>query len=175
MPRRNSKISWTQVETGSAITWEIPELRPQGRELDRRILFRRRREQLPAGGHRHQMIHIGRNTKSIHRLEGIPPATPRTLPRPSEILRAPPVRAISPCDSLLMGPKCARTLFPTWKSGIRRPRSSMRRAPRRSAKPVVLLIARGHLGGRRVNMIVSGFCSGVQELPMEFAVEARNC
>ena len=81
----NSKISWTQVETGSAITWKYPSVHPAGRQLRRRILLRRADQQLSAGRHRHQDDPHRQEHPQHHRLQGhLRRARAEQLSRPGE-------------------------------------------------------------------------------------------
>ena len=116
VPRaRSSKISWTQVETGSAITWKYPSVHPAGRRLRRRVLLGRAHEQPPAGRHRHEDDPHRQEHEVDDRLEGhLRRPRPEHLPRPGEGRRRAPTgaRNYTQCDSLLLGDKCGAHTFP---------------------------------------------------------------
>ena len=119
---RSAKISWTQVETGSAITWKYPQLHPGGRQLGRRVLFGRRHQQLPAGRHRHQDDPHRRRTRAR-------PSSPRAS-RPA----APRTPTAAWCE---IGPKAARRaqLHPVRLAADRRRLRRPHRALHRGAQP----------------------------------------
>ncbi len=132
-----SKITWTQVETGSAITWKYPELHPAGRQLGRRVLLGGDDEQLAAGRHRHEDDPPREEHPQHDRLEGhLGRPRPEHLPRPGEDrqerarTRA-TTRSATRCSSAT---SAARTRSRTSRSRTRRRRSSTRRRRRRSAK-----------------------------------------
>ena len=132
-----SKVSWTQVETGSAITWKYPELHPQGRGQRRRILFGRADQQPPAGRHRHQDGAHRRQHPLDDCVERASARAAATTPIAawSACFRARRMSATSPsatrCSS---ASDAAPTPCPTSRSRTRPRRSSTKRPPRRSAK-----------------------------------------
>ena len=175
----NSKISWTQVETGSAITWKYPGVILQGDNSVGRVLLGRPHRQPPAGRHRHQDDPHRQEHPQHHRLEGdLRRARPEHLPGPGEGpalgRRGPephPVRLAA------AGQRLRRPHVPLPRGeATRPPRSSTRRPPRRSARTSCSTAASGGSRRRtRCSMIVNGFCREVfKELPMEFAVEAQK-
>jgi Fe-S cluster assembly protein SufB len=130
----NSKISWTQVETGSAITWKYPSCILRGdnsRGEFYSIAVSNGYQQVDSGT---KMIHLGKNTSSRIISKGIAPAT-RTTPiaaRSRPTARRKNARNFTQCDSLLIGNSAARTRCPTSRPRRARPPSSTRRPPRRS-------------------------------------------
>ena len=114
---RNSKISWTQVETGSAITWKYPSVHAAGRQLDRRVLLGRDDEQPPAGGHRNEDDpHRARTRRSTIVSKGISAGfsgqqSYRGLVQ-DHAGSADNARNFSQCDSMLLGDKCGAHTFP---------------------------------------------------------------
>ena len=133
---RNSKISWTQVETGSAITWKYPSCVLKGENSVGEfysVAVANNYQQADTGT---KMIHIGRNTKSTIVSKGISAGHAQNVYRGLvKILpSAEGARNFTQCDSLLMGPLCGPTPSRTWRSRTRPPPSSTRPAPRRSAR-----------------------------------------
>ncbi|MFZ5724181.1 MAG: Fe-S cluster assembly protein SufB [Pseudomonadota bacterium] len=172
----NAKISWTQVETGSAITWKYPSVVLRGDNSVGEfysVALTRNRQQADTGT---KMIHLGRNTKSTIVSKGISVGKSsnayRGLVRISP--RADGARNHTQCDSLLIGDQCAAHTFPYIES--RNPGATVEHeatTSRVSEDQLFLCRARGIDAEKAVSMIVNGFCKEVfKELPMEFAVEA---
>jgi Fe-S cluster assembly protein SufB len=174
---RNSRISWTQVETGSAITWKYPScvLRGEGSIGEfYSVATVNNYQQADTGT---KMIHIGRDTRSTIVSKGISAGhgenTYRGLVKilPS----AQGARNFTQCDSLLMGGKCGAHTFPYVE--VKNPSATVEHeasTSRISDDQLFYCVQRGIPHEDAVNMIVSGFCKSVfKELPMEFAVEAQ--
>jgi Fe-S cluster assembly protein SufB len=174
---RNSRISWTQVETGSAITWKYPScvLRGEGSIGEfYSVATVNNYQQADTGT---KMIHIGRDTRSTIVSKGISAGhgenTYRGLVKilPS----AAGARNFTQCDSLLMGGKCGAHTFPYVE--VKNPSATVEHeasTSRISDDQLFYCVQRGIAHEDAVNMIVSGFCKSVfKELPMEFAVEAQ--
>jgi Fe-S cluster assembly protein SufB len=174
---RNARISWTQVETGSAITWKYPScvLRGEGSIGEfYSVATVNNHQQADTGT---KMIHIGRDTRSTIVSKGISAGhgenTYRGLVKilPS----AHGARNFTQCDSLLMGGKCGAHTFPYVE--VKNPSATVEHeasTSRISDDQLFYCVQRGIPHEDAVNMIVSGFCKSVfKELPMEFAVEAQ--
>ncbi|HLB86616.1 MAG TPA: Fe-S cluster assembly protein SufB [Terriglobales bacterium] len=175
---KNSKISWTQVETGAAITWKYPSVILQGDDSIGEfysVALTNNYQQADTGT---KMIHIGKNTRSTIISKGISAGhgqnTYRGLVR---ILKnATRARNYTQCDSLLIGDKCGAHTFPY----IEVKNSTARMEHEASTSKVgedqlFYLRQRGLSAEDAVSMIVNGFCKRVfRELPMEFAVEAQK-
>ncbi|WP_111655834.1 Fe-S cluster assembly protein SufB [Isoalcanivorax indicus] len=172
----NSKISWTQVETGSAITWKYPSVILRGDNSIGEfysVALTRHMQQADTGT---KMIHLGKNTKSTIISKGISAGRSsnsyRGLVRISP--RAENARNFTQCDSLLLGDACGAHTFPYIES---RNRSATIEHEATTSKvsddQLFLCRNRGIDPEKAVSMIVNGFCKEVfKELPMEFAVEA---
>jgi Fe-S cluster assembly protein SufB len=175
---RNSKISWTQVETGSAITWKYPSCILQGDNSVGKfysIAITNNRQQADTGT---KMIHIGKNTRSTIISKGISAgrgqATYRGLVK--VLPRAEGARNHTQCDSLLIGDRCGAHTVPYIES---RNRTAIVEHEATTSKisedQLFYCVQRGLSKEEAVSMIVNGFCREVlQELPMEFAVEAQK-
>ncbi|HEY6643628.1 Fe-S cluster assembly protein SufB [Povalibacter sp.] len=174
----NSKISWTQVETGSAITWKYPSCVLTGENSVGEfysVAVTNNYQQADTGT---KMIHIGRNTRSTIVSKGISAGHAQNSYRglvkilPSAIN----ARNFTQCDSLLMGDKCGAHTFPYME--VRTPSASVEHEATTSKigdDQLFYCLSRGISEEDAVNMIVNGFCKAVfKELPMEFAVEAQN-
>ena len=173
----NSKVSWTQVETGSLITWKYPSCILKGDNSVGEfysVAITSKRQQADTGS---KMIHIGKNTKStiiskgISALKGV--NSYRGLVRVSK--NADNARNYSACDSLLIGNTCSANTYPYHdvknSSSIVEHEATTSKI---SDEQLFFLKQRGINEENAVSMIVNGFCKEVlQELPMEFAVEAR--
>ncbi|HEY3655505.1 MAG TPA: Fe-S cluster assembly protein SufB [Steroidobacteraceae bacterium] len=175
---RNSKISWTQVETGSAITWKYPSCVLTGENSVGEfysVAVANHHQQADTGT---KMIHIGRNTKSTIVSKGISAGHAENTYRGLvKILpSAAGARNFTQCDSLLMGPQCAAHTFPYME--VKNPTATVEHEASTSKigeDQLFYCLQRGISAEDAVNMIVSGFCKVVfKELPMEFAVEAQN-
>ena len=172
----NSKISWTQVETGSAITWKYPSVVLRGDNSIGEfysVALTRHMQQADTGT---KMIHLGKNTKSTIISKGISAARSqnsyRGLVRISP--RAENARNFTQCDSLLLGDTCGAHTFPYIES--KNPTATIEHeatTSKVSDDQMFLCRQRGIDPEKAVSMIVNGFCKEVfKELPMEFAVEA---
>jgi Fe-S cluster assembly protein SufB len=175
---RNSKISWTQVETGSAITWKYPSCVLRGENSVGEfysVAVANNCQQADTGT---KMIHIGKNTRSTIVSKGISAGRAENTYRGLvKILpSAAGARNFTQCDSLLMGGKCAAHTFPYME--IKNPTATVEHEASTSKigeDQLFYCLQRGISAEDAVNMIVSGFCKVVfKELPMEFAVEAQN-
>ncbi len=174
-----SHISWTQVETGSAITWKYPSCILRGDDSVGEfysVALTNNRQQADTGS---KMIHMGRNTRSTIISKGISAGhgsnTFRGLVRITP--KAENARNYTQCDSLLIGELCAAHTFPTIEAG--NPPSARveheATTSRIGEDQLFYAMQRGLSAEDAVSMIVSGFCKEVfKELPMEFAVEAQN-
>jgi Fe-S cluster assembly protein SufB len=174
----SSKITWTQVETGSAITWKYPGCILQGDDSVGEfysVAVTNNRQQADTGT---KMIHLGRNTKSTIVSKGISAGhgqnTYRGLVRIAK--RAEGARNYSQCDSLLIGDRCGAHTFPYIEV---KNTSSLVEHEASTSKigedQIFYLRQRGLATEDAVNMIVNGFCKEVfRELPMEFAIEAQK-
>ncbi len=174
----NSEISWTQVETGSAITWKYPSVILQGDNSVGRfysVAVTNHFQQADTGT---KMIHIGRNTRSTIISKGIAAGRGSNAYRGLvKILKgAEGARNYTQCDSLLMGDKCAAHTFPYIE--VKNPAAIAEHeatTSRISDDQLFYLRTRGLSEEDAVSMIVNGFCKEVfKELPMEFAVEAQK-
>jgi Fe-S cluster assembly protein SufB len=173
-----SHISWTQVETGSAITWKYPSCILRGDDSVGEfysVAVTRGKQQADTGT---KMIHIGRNTRSTIVSKGISAGegqnTYRGLVRMSQ--RAENARNHTQCDSLLMGDRCGAHTFPYIE--VRNPSADVEHeatTSKISEDQLFYCQQRGLNEEQAVSMIVNGFCKQVfKELPMEFAVEAQK-
>jgi Fe-S cluster assembly protein SufB len=175
---RRSKISWTQVETGSAITWKYPSCILQGDESVGEfysVAVTNNRQQADTGT---KMIHIGKNTRSTIISKGISAGhgqqSYRGLVRIGP--RAEGARNFSQCDSLLLGDRCGAHTFPYLE--VKNPTATVEHEATTSKigeDQLFYCRQRGISEEDAISMIVNGFCKDVfRELPMEFAVEAQN-
>src|SRR2546423_1363438 len=174
----NSKISWTQVETGSAITWKYPSCILMGDNSVGEfysVALTNNYQQADTGT---KMIHMGKNTRSTVVSKGISAGHGQNTYRGQvKILKgATGARNYTQCDSLLIGDKCGAHTFPY----IEVKNSSARMEHEASTSKIgedqlFYLRQRGLTAEDAVSMIVNGFCKRVfRELPMEFAVEAQK-
>jgi len=174
----NSKISWTQVETGSAITWKYPSCILQGDNSVGEfysVALTNNRQQADTGT---KMIHLGKNTRSTIISKGISAGRSqnsyRGLVRISK--KAENARNFSQCDSLLLGDKCGAHTFPYLE--INNSTAKMEHEATTSKigeDQIFYLNQRGISTEEAIGLIVNGYCKEVfAELPMEFAVEAQK-
>ncbi len=172
----NAKISWTQVETGSAVTWKYPSCILKGDNSVGEfysVALTRGRQQADTGT---KMIHIGKNTRSTIISKGISAGKSNNAYRGLVQMgpRADGARNFTECDSLLIGDKCGAHTFPYIES--RNPSAIVEHeatTSKVSDEQLFLCRQRGLDTEKAVSMIVNGFCKEVfKELPMEFAVEA---
>jgi Fe-S cluster assembly protein SufB len=175
---RNSKISWSQVETGSAITWKYPGciLKGDGSVGEfYSVAVTRGYQQADTGT---KMIHVGKNTKSVIVSKGISAGHGQNTYRGMvKILKgADGARNFSQCDSMLMGEECGAHTFPY--IDVQNPTAKMEHEATTSKigeDQIFYCTSRGLDAEAAVSMIVNGFCKEVfKELPMEFAVEAQK-
>jgi len=173
-----SKVSWTQVETGSAITWKYPSCVLKGDDSVGEfysVALTKMRQQADTGT---KMIHLGRNTRSTIVSKGISAGhgqqSYRGLVRMGK--GAENARNYTQCDSLLIGDKCGAHTFPYVE--VKNPSATLEHEATTSKigdDQLFYCQQRGISEEDAVNMIVNGFCKDVfNELPMEFAVEANR-
>jgi Fe-S cluster assembly protein SufB len=173
-----SKISWTQVETGSAITWKYPSCVLKGDDSSGEfysVALTHHRQQADTGT---KMIHLGRNTKSKIISKGISAGrgqnTYRGLVKVGKDAHG--ARNYTQCDSLLIGKRCGAHTFPYIE--VKTPDAIVEHeatTSKISDDQLFYCLARGIAEEDAVSMIVDGFCKQVfRELPMEFAVEAKK-
>jgi Fe-S cluster assembly protein SufB len=174
----HAKITWTQVETGSAITWKYPSCILQGDHSVGEfysVATTNNRQQADTGT---KMIHLGRNTRSTIVSKGISAGRGQNTYRGAVRIgrNAHGARNYSQCDSLLIGDKCGAHTFPYLE--IRNTSAKVEHEASTSKigeDQIFYCRQRGIPTEDAVNMIVSGFCKEVfRELPMEFAVEAQK-
>jgi Fe-S cluster assembly protein SufB len=175
---RNSKISWTQVETGSAITWKYPSCILQGDNSVGEfysVALTNNYQQADTGT---KMIHIGKNTRSTIVSKGISAGRGQNTYRGMvKILKgATGARNYSQCDSLLLGDKCGAHTFPYLE--VKNSTAQVEHEATTSKigeDQIFYFRQRGLSSEDAISMIVNGFCKQVfRELPMEFAVEAQK-
>ncbi|MGA2608129.1 MAG: Fe-S cluster assembly protein SufB [Terriglobia bacterium] len=174
----NSKISWTQVETGSAITWKYPSCILQGHNSIGEfysVAVTNNYQQADTGT---KMIHIGKNTKSTIVSKGISAGHGQNSYRGMvKILGgATGARNYSQCDSLLIGDKCGAHTFPYLEVKNSTAQVEHEASTSKIGEDQIFYCRqRGMSTEDAVSMIVNGFCKQVfKELPMEFAVEAQK-
>ena len=172
----NAKISWTQVETGSAVTWKYPSCILKGDNSVGEfysVALTRGRQQADTGT---KMIHLGKNTRSTIISKGISAGNSNNTYRGLVKMgpKADGARNFTECDSLLIGDTCGAHTFPYIES--RNPSAIVEHeatTSKVSDEQLFLCQQRGLNPEKAVSMIVNGFCKEVfKELPMEFAVEA---
>ena len=175
---RNSKISWTQVETGSSITWKYPSVVLQGDNSVGEfysVALTNNYQQADTGT---KMVHIGKNTRSTIVSKGISAGHGQNSYRGLVKIQksASHARNFSQCDSLLLGNQCGAHTFPYIE--VKNTTSQVEHEATTSKigeDQIFYCNQRGLSTQDAVNMIVNGFCKEVfKELPMEFAVEAQK-
>lgn len=175
---KRSKVTWTQVETGSAITWKYPSVILKGDDSIGEfysVALTANKQQADTGT---KMIHIGKNTRSTIVAKGISAGNGQNTYR--GLVRINPgadnARNYSQCDSMLMGDRCGAHTFPYIE--VKNPTAIVEHEASTSKigeDQIFYCNQRGIPTEDAVNMIVSGFCKDVfRELPMEFAVEAQK-
>ena len=173
-----SKISWTQVETGSAITWKYPSVIMQGDDSVGEfysVAITKNKQQADTGT---KMIHMGKNTKSTIISKGISAGEGQQTYRGQvKIMKsAENSRNFSQCDSILIGDQCGAHTFPF--IDVRNHSATMEHEASTSKigeDQLFYCNQRGINTEDAVSMIVNGFCKEVfNELPMEFAMEATK-
>jgi Fe-S cluster assembly protein SufB len=175
---KNSKVSWTQVETGSAITWKYPSCVLKGENSSGEfysIAITNNRQQADTGT---KMIHLGKNTKSRIIAKGISAGKSNSTYRGLVSIHrnAAGARNFTQCDSLLIGAECGAHTIPYIES--KNPSAILEHeatTSRLSEDQLFYCQQRGLSEEESVALLVNGFCKDVlQELPMEFAVEAQK-
>jgi Fe-S cluster assembly protein SufB len=173
-----SKISWTQVETGSAITWKYPSCILKGDDSVGEfysVAVTNNRQQADTGT---KMVHIGKNTRSTIVSKGISAGEGQNSYRGLvKIMKnADGARNFSQCDSMLMGDRCGAHTFPYIE--VKNPTAKVEHEASTSKigeDQIFYCNQRGISTEDAVSMIVHGFCKEVfKELPIEFAIEARQ-
>ena len=174
----NAKISWTQVETGSAITWKYPSCILQGDNSVGEfysVALTNNKQQADTGT---KMIHLGKNTRSTIVSKGISAGRGQNTYRGLVKINpgAENARNYSQCDSLLLGDRCGAHTFPYIE--VKNPTATVEHEASTSKigeDQIFYCNQRGISTEDAVSMIVNGFCKEVfRELPMEFAVEAQK-
>jgi len=174
----DSKISWTQVETGSAITWKYPSVLLQGDNSVGEfysVAVVNGRQQADTGT---KMIHLGKNTRSTIVSKGISAGHGQNSYRGlvKVLPKASGARNYTQCDSMLIGNQCGAHTFPYIE--VHNPTASTEHEASTSKigeDQIFYLKQRGLNTENAISMIVNGFCKEVfKELPMEFAVEAQK-
>jgi Fe-S cluster assembly protein SufB len=174
----NAKISWTQVETGSAITWKYPSVLLEGDKSVGEfysVALTNHRQQADTGT---KMVHIGRDTSSTIISKGISAGRGQNAYRGLvKVLKgADNARNYSQCDSLLMGDRCGAHTFPYLE--VKNPTATIEHEATTSKigeDQLFYCRQRGLSEEDAVSLIVNGFCKAVfKKLPMEFAVEAQK-
>ncbi|MAG21176.1 MAG: Fe-S cluster assembly protein SufB [Candidatus Marinimicrobia bacterium] len=175
---KNAKISWTQVETGSAVTWKYPSVILKGDNTKGEfysVALTNNYQQADTGT---KMIHMGKNTRSTIVSKGISAGKGQNTYRGAVTVMkgADNARNYSQCDSLLVGDQCGAHTFPY--IDVRNPTAQMEHEASTSTigeDQIFYCNQRGVTMEDAVSMIVNGFCKEVfRELPMEFAVEAQK-
>ena len=175
---KNSKISWTQIETGSAITWKYPSVILQGDNSVGEfysVALTNHHQQADTGT---KMIHLGKNTRSTIISKGISAGKSKNVYR--GLVRIGPTatnaRNFTQCDSMLMGSQCSASTFPYIE--VKNATAQLEHeatTSKISEEQLFYCQQRGLETEDAVSMIVNGFCKQVlKELPMEFAVEATK-
>jgi Fe-S cluster assembly protein SufB len=174
----NSKISWTQVETGSAITWKYPSVILQGDNSVGEwysVAVVNNKQQADTGT---KMLHIGRNTKSTIVSKGISAGEGQNSYRGRVYVspKADGARNYTQCDSMLIGNRCGAHTFPYIEVGNNTAQVEHEASTSKIGEDQIFYLRqRGISTENAVSMIVAGFCKEVfKELPMEFALEAQQ-
>ena len=174
----NSRVSWTQVETGSAITWKYPSCVLRGDNSVGEfysVALTNHYQQADTGT---KMIHIGKNTRSTIVSKGISAGHSNNSYR--GLVRIAPTAAgarnYSRCDSMLIGDQCGANTFPYIQVGNPGAKVEHEASTSKIGEDQLFYFAQRGIGAEEaVSMIINGFCKDVfQQLPMEFAVEATK-
>ena len=175
---RRSKISWTQVETGSAITWKYPSVILQGDDSTGEfysVAVVNNKQQADTGT---KMIHMGKNTKSNIVSKGISAGGGHNSyrGRVKVMPKAENARNYTQCDSMLIGNRCSANTFPYIEVQNNTATVEHEASTSKIGEDQIFYCkTRGLSAEQAVSMIVSGFCREVfKELPMEFALEAQQ-
>ncbi|HKZ00075.1 MAG TPA: Fe-S cluster assembly protein SufB [Rhabdochlamydiaceae bacterium] len=173
-----SKISWTQVEAGAAITWKYPSCILQGDEstgVFKSVALTNGQMQADTGT---KMIHLGKNTRSTIVSKGISADKSHNTYRGLVKIapRAAGARNYTQCDSMLVGNQCSANTFPTIEVANKTAQVEHEASTSKmNEEQLFYLQARGISREDAIGMIVSGFCQEViRDLPLEFAVEAQK-
>ena len=174
----NAKISWTQVETGSAITWKYPSVVLQGDNAVGEfysVAVVNNKQQADTGT---KMIHIGKNTRSTIVSKGISAGEGNNSyrGRVQVLPKAAGARNYTQCDSMLIGNRCCAHTFPYIEVANNTATCEHEASTSKIGEDQIFYLKqRGLSAEQAVSMIVSGFCKEVfKELPMEFALEAQQ-
>ncbi len=174
----NAKISWTQVETGSAITWKYPSVILQGDHSIGEfysVALTRNKQVADTGT---KMIHVGKNTRSTVVSKGISAGNGQNVYRGriQVLKKADEARNYTQCDSMLIGDRCGAHTFPYIDVGNNSASVEHEASTARISEDQLFYCkTRGISTEDAISMIINGFCKEVfQELPMEFAVEAKK-
>ena len=174
----NSKISWTQLETGSAVTLKYPSVIMQGDNSVGEffsVAVTNKRQQADTGT---KMIHLGKNTKSTIISKGISAGNSNNSYRGAVKIskKAENARNYSQCDSMLIGQTCGAHTFPYIESANPTGKVEHEATTSRVGEDQIFYLQqRGLSEDDAISLIVNGFCKEVlKELPMEFAVEANK-
>jgi Fe-S cluster assembly protein SufB len=174
----NSKISWTQVETGSAITWKYPSCVLLGENSIGEfysVALTNHHQQADTGT---KMIHVGRNTRSTIVSKGISAGQSNNSYRGLVKVgaKAHGARNYSQCDSMLIGDKCGANTFPYIQVNNPTARVEHEATTSKIGEDQLFYFAQRGIGAEEaISMIINGFCKDVfTQLPMEFAVEATK-
>ena len=174
----NSRISWTQVETGSAITWKYPSCILRGENSVGEfysVALTNHRQQADTGT---KMVHLGKNTRSTIVSKGISAGHSNNSYR--GLVRIAPTAAgarnYSQCDSMLIGDQCGANTFPYIQVNNPSAKVEHEASTSKIGEDQLFYFAQRGIGAEEaVSMIINGFCKDVfQQLPMEFAVEATK-
>jgi len=174
----NSRISWTQVETGSAITWKYPSCVLRGDNSVGEfysVALTNHHQQADTGT---KMVHIGKNTRSTIISKGISAGQSNNSYR--GLVRITPTahgaRNYSQCDSMLIGARCGANTFPYIQVRNHSAKVEHEASTSKIGEDQLFYFAQRGIGAEEaVSMIINGFCKDVfQQLPMEFAVEATK-
>lgn len=174
----NSKISWTQVETGSAVTWKYPSCILKGDNSVGEffsVAVTNNHQQADTGT---KMIHLGKNTKSTIVSKGISAGKSQNSYRGLVKIAkgAEGARNFSQCDSLLIGAKCGAHTFPYIECNNKSAKVEHEATTSKIGEDQLFYCnQRGIKTDKAIGLIVNGFCKNVMDnLPMEFAIEARK-
>jgi Fe-S cluster assembly protein SufB len=173
---KNSKISWTQVESGSAITWKYPSVILQGENSEGAFYSVALTHDYMQADTGTKMIHIGKNTKSTIISKGISAGNSSNAYRGQVKIMASAenARNYSQCDSMLVGNKASAHTFPYIE--VKNKSATLEHeatTSRISEDQIFYLKSRGLDNEKAISMLVNGFCKEVfKELPLEFSVEA---
>ena len=174
----NSKISWTQVETGSAITWKYPSCVLLGDNSTGEFYSVALTNHLQQADTGTKMIHVGKNTRSKIISKGISAGRSSNCYRGQVKIgsRATGARNYSQCDSMLLGDRCAASTFPTIDVQNTTATIEHEASTSKIGEDQMFFFAQRGIGSEEaISMIINGFCKDVfVHLPMEFAVEATK-